>query len=243
MLLRATVGIVAMFYLSPWLVLPGIATMAFAMVLDAAFLRWQRQLAGQAMLAQQQQRAMFYDVIPQLPVLRRFGVLQRARARVKGQVRRTADVQVQAARMNAIHSAASKFLTSVDQVVFLSLAAYFVKSEAYSLGVFVAAGLYKDLLSQSITSAFAVWQQYTVLEPQRRQVQEAYEINPVVEKQLPTVTRGEVRLNAVRFRYGTLDNWVIDGANLDVKHGECVVLAGGIRCWKDNAYQTDLWHQ
>jgi ATP-binding cassette subfamily B protein RaxB len=225
-LLMGLVGIAAMFYISPWLIVPGLVGMLLSSGLDWAFRAPMQSQSAKTIQVQTQQRAFFYDVISQLPMLLRFGGLWRGRAALRRRVRTYADVQLAGAKLNATQSSLGSLLSTFEQLVFVCLAGYFVKTENYSLGVFVAAGLYKDQFANALSSLFQLWQQHALLLPQREQLAELMAETPRKKTATREIVGGDLRLNNVSFRYGTLDTWVLSDVSLQAKAGECVVVKG-----------------
>lgn len=224
--LQGLVGIAAMFYISPWLVLPGLVSMAIAALLDYSFLRLMKENADVSIRAGQTQRASFYDVVSQLPLLRRFGVHWRARVSVLRGVRGVADAQLRSAKLSGLRSAIGSFFTTAERLIFVCFAAYFVQEKQYTLGVFVAAGMYKDLFANSLTSLFSLWRQRQMLEPHHRQLEEIIETEPLKREHLPPIVYGQISVKDAGFRYGTLDPYVLENINLEIAAGSCVVLMG-----------------
>ncbi len=224
--LQATVGLVAMFFISPWLILPGLVTMLLGIALDTVFLTRLQEAATINMHAQQQQRASFYDVVTQLPTLNRMDVTWRARARVMRYVRAVADASLRTARINTSKQLLGSFNSAVERLVFVCLAGYFVQNQQLSLGVFVAAGLYKDLFANAITGAFSLWQERAMLKPQLEQVEELLHTAPLVKTALTPVVSGVVDVCGVDFAYGSLDAPVLKNINFHVKAGECAIVQG-----------------
>jgi ATP-binding cassette, subfamily B, bacterial CvaB/MchF/RaxB len=225
-ILMGAVGIAAMFYISPWLIVPGLIGMVLSSALDWAFRAPMQSQSAKTIQVQTQQRAYFYDVMSQLPMLLRLGSLWRGRARLRRRVRTLADVQLAGARLNATRSSLGSLLSTTEQLIFVCLAGYFVKTENYSLGVFVAAGLYKDQFANALSSLFQLWQQHALLLPQREQLAELMAEPPLKKTDASEIVDGDLALNHVSFRYGTLDSWVLDGVSLSAKAGECVVVKG-----------------
>ena len=225
-LLMGLVGVAAMFYISPWLVIPGLVGMVFSSALDWAYRAPLQANKSQTIQVQTEQRTFFYDVMSQLPLLARMGSLWRGRARLRRRIRTAADMQLATARLSASRGALGSVLSTIEQLVFLCLASYFVKTENYSLGVFVAAGLYKDQFAHALSALFQLWQQHALLLPQREQLAELMAEKPLLKKPERAITAGELRLLQVSFRYGTLDSWVLREVSFRVDAGECVVLKG-----------------
>ncbi len=225
-ILMGAVGIAAMFYISPWLIVPGLVGMVLSSALDLAFRAALQSQSAKTIQVQTQQHIYFYDVMSQLPMLMRLGSLWRGRAQLRRRVRTLADVQLAGTRLNATRSSLRSLLSTTEQLVFVCLAGYFVKTENYSLGVFVAAGLYKDQFANALSSLFQLWQQHALLLPQRDQLAELMAETPLKKTEAREIVGGDLTLNNVSFRYGTLDTWVLNAISLHIKAGECIVIKG-----------------
>lgn len=225
-LLMGTAGIMAMFYISPWLIIPGLVSMVLSSLLDWAFRAPLQSNSAKNIQVQTQQRAFFYDVMSQLPMLVRLNSLWRGRARLRRHVRMAADAQLANTQLNASRSALGSVLSTFEKLIFVCLAGYFVKTENYSLGVFVAAGLYKDLFANALSALFQLWQQHALLEPQHELLAELMAENPFVKQNPREVVAGNLDIERVSFRYGTLDSLVLKDVSLQVRTGECIVLKG-----------------
>ena len=224
--LQATVGLVAMVFISPWLILPGLITMLLGLALDTVFLKRLQEAATINMHAQQQQRANFYDVVTQLPTLNRTDVTWRARARVMRTVRAVADASLRTARINTSKQLLGSFSSAAERLAFVCLAGYFVQNQQLSLGVFVAAGLYKDLFANAITGAFGLWHERAMLKPQLELVEELLHTAPLKKTSSLPVLHGGIGVVAVDFTYGSLDAPVLKNINFHIKAGECAIVQG-----------------
>ena len=226
-LLMGVAGLIAIFFLSPWLVVPGFVSVALGSGIDLAYRRRLQNNASDGLSANQRLREAFYDLVTQLPALCRAGVAHRAKAKIRRLVRAASDVQIADARIQATRSALNSFVKVIENVAFVCLAAYFVKEYNYSLGVFVAAGLYKDLLSNAIRSTFGLWQKHALLAAHRLQLEELLrEPSVPVEVTSGKVSAGQIDIRNCDYRYGPLDPLVLQNVNLQIRSGECAVIKG-----------------
>lgn len=222
----AIAGAVAMFWLSPWLVLPGLLTVFAVSLVDYAFRSRQQNLTARVMQAASEQREVFFDLLPQLPVFRRMGTMRRARIRLTANVRKYADTQVDGARVDAMKSAATSTIQALDRLAFACLAGYFVSAQQSSLGLFVAVGLYKDLLTQAVSSALRLWNQHALLVPHYALLEEVLAPSHFRSASQTKIGNGELKLDKVAYRYGDLDSWVLNDINLVVPPNHFVVVTG-----------------
>jgi len=178
--------------------------------------------------AQTSLRDYVLDVVSQLAVVRRFRGVAGARAELNRRCKAIADTNIQSANVTALRSAIGQMIVHLDRLAFLILAAYLTKAYSLSLGVFVAAGLYKDLLAQALSASFQLWQQHVMLWPRRLQLDDLFaefaEERPM--RAAGHVTAGHIRLDSVCFRFGTLDPWVLFNVSIEASPGECVLLKG-----------------
>jgi ATP-binding cassette subfamily B protein RaxB len=226
MVLFAIVGIIAVIYLSPWLMLPSIVGILISAGLDRAF-RYPQQRNTASMLQETNTLTIFFnDVVSQVPLFVRFGSLKRARARYRRRIRRSSEIQLGMTRLNGIRSAIGSLFSTLENLIFVCLASYFVKTENYSLGTFVAAGLYKDQLATALSMLFRARQQYALLQPQRQQMAELLSVEAPRPAPELKVTEGRLTVREVDFRYGSLDPWVLRGVTLDIEQGSFMLVNG-----------------
>jgi ABC-type bacteriocin/lantibiotic exporter with double-glycine peptidase domain len=115
---------------------------------------------------------------------------------------------------------------SGDTLFFVMLSAAFMGAGQFTIGAFVAIGAYKDLLANSAGSLLQL-----ALQRQSQKVHElqaaalltstGWKADPIGE-----VTRGEVNLTNVSFRYGSLDRPVLSEVSIHAKAGACTVIRG-----------------
>lgn len=220
------VGVSALFYISPWLAIPGVIATALSIAVDLRYSRKMELAGGHIFTALQRHRSFVIDVIAQTPVFARFGSLWSARAHFRKRKREAMTSHLNLSRLSDQRDVLGSAVRVFEQVAFVCVAAYFTKRYALTLGAFVALGAYKDHLARSLLSAFQVWQRYLMLEPQRMQARELLSRPPARYAPPRTVRRGEVALKDVTFRYGSLENPILEGLSMSIAHGACVALTG-----------------
>ena len=219
-------GIIALFYISPWLMLPGMVTLSVTSIIDVWLRKRKQSTMSSLIQSQQTVRGFYFDVISQLPVVRRFGAELRVRARLRRNAHLVAASQVSVSSITAIRSSIMAFVSALDQLVFVTAAGYFVHEHGLSLGTFVAVGLYKNLLANSLSGLFLLWQKNSLLLPQQLQLQELFSQQPLKQIDKGYVTRGAVEVVDAWFRYGTLDAWTLANVSFRIRPGECIGLRG-----------------
>jgi ATP-binding cassette subfamily B protein RaxB len=221
------VGLLAFLVVSPWLALPGLIGASISIGLDLLFNRWQLALQQASTQTLQRRAAFNYDLLTQIPLLARFGAMSRGRIRYASIVAQSGAVDARLQALRNWRGLVLGLVKSADTLVFVTLSAVLMSQGAYSLGAFVALGVYKDLVAQSLLNAFALRQRLKQTEAYRLQTSEllATDLNAPVPGGL-TVTEGRVEFDNVSFRYGTLDRDVLRNVQLTIRPGECVVLRG-----------------
>ncbi|SHH62675.1 peptidase domain-containing ABC transporter [Massilia sp. CF038] len=219
-------GVIALFFVSPWLALPGLISMMLAVGIDLAYSRALSKSTTRQLLAHQRHRSFVLDVVSQIPLLHRFGSLWSVRAVFRRRTRDIADADLNNAAINSSRESIVTSMRSVEQLTFVCMTAYFMQTDAFSLGAFVAVGAYKDHLASALKSLFDQFQQYKLLEPHRLEVQELLEQPPAAYSKAQPITQGGTVISNVAFSYGEHDPIILQGASFKIQPGQCVVLTG-----------------
>lgn len=220
------VGIVALFFISPWLTLPGLISMATSTAIEWKFSRSLTTAFARLMRVQQRHRAFVLDVVSQVPLLKRFGALWAARSRFRMHTRLYAGANLYAGAVQTTSAAVASMVKSLEQLAFVCMTAYFMQKQSFTLGVFVAVGAYKDQLAESLKALFQIAQRHKVSEPRRLEIRDLMEQSPFdYATSTYGVGRGEVVLRDVSFEFPS-DPPVLQNVSLLVKPGECVILTG-----------------
>lgn len=220
------VGFIALFFISPWLAVPGLVSMILNTLLDRHFSRSLSDAEDQLLRASQHHRNFVLDVVSQISLLSRFGTLWAARSRFRKNVRLISRAQRFSARKNAVRDSISVSIRAIDQLTFLCLGAYLMNEQSLSLGVFVAMGAYKDHLAESLRAGFKLWHRYQTMEPYRIETSEIFSNEPFTYKKHNQITHGFVDLINVTYKYGIDDKEVISNISMSFSPGEITVLIG-----------------
>jgi ATP-binding cassette subfamily B protein RaxB len=224
--LTSLIGIAAVFFVSPWLMVPGLVCAILSIGVDWKFNQAMIQASSRLMTASQQHRMFVYDVVSQIPLLGRFGVLWVVRSRLRRKTRELGDATLQTAAIQSTASAFQSTLKTLEDLAFVCLAAFFMRTHLFTLGVFVAVGVYKDQLADSMKSAFQLVQRYRTLKPQRLEIHELIEGAPSSHPAAQAVIAGHVIAKKLSFRYAGLDALVLKDVSLEVKPREVVAFIG-----------------
>lgn len=220
-------GLLAFFVVSPWLAVPGLIGVAISISLDLLFNRWQLSLQHTSMQTMQRRAALNYDLLTQIPLLARFGALARGRARYASIVSKSSAVDAKLQTLRNWKTFILGLVKGVDTLVFVTVSAILMTRGEYSLGAFVALGAYKDLIAQSILSAFSLRQRFKHSEGHRLQTRDLLSADLTTARPAGvTIREGRVEFSGVNFRYGSLDRDVLRDVTLTVEPGECVVIRG-----------------
>ena len=140
--------------------------------------------------------------------------------------REIADADLYSSSISTSKASIVATMRSIEQLTFVCMSAYFMHRESYSLGAFVAVGVYKDHLASSLKSLFDLYQEYSVLAPHRAETQELLDQTPARYQKFPKPSHGTVELSDLTFSYGPYDPVVLQSVDMIVRSGECVVLTG-----------------
>lgn len=220
------VGILALFFISPWLVLPGLLSVGIYIAIDVTFERLLENRRSRVLQAHLATQDFVLDVLSQAPLLRRFGSLWAVRSRFRRRSRGAADAHLGLALIESTRAAMVTFVKAAEQILFVCMAAYFMRSNAFSLGVFVAVGAYKDQLANSLLNAFQLWQRHQQLRPQRMQAEELLSQEPHTYPAPSHLSAGEVRLENVGFSYGATEQPALKNVNMHLRPGTTNLLIG-----------------
>ncbi|MEI9995058.1 MAG: ATP-binding cassette domain-containing protein [Rhizomicrobium sp.] len=225
-LVTLCVGVFALFFISPWLAVPGFLSLGISIALGTAFGRTEAEVSSLNLDALRRRQAFVIETISQIPLFVRFGSAWQGRMRYKQIVRRVAEAQARTSHIQNQRTAITTIVKSLEGISFVSLVAFFIGKDHFTLGAFVAVGSYKDLLAQSLSSLFQYGRQYKVLKMHRLLTHEIMNAAPAAYDGGRSLRVGRLSLRNVTFSYGELDRPVLTGASLDAEPAEFVVLAG-----------------
>lgn len=220
------VGVLALWFVSPYLLIPGLIGLCLSLMLDAGFERIQRSQFASVVETSQRRQKFILDTLSQVPVIARFGALAAARARFSLLSKGSEAVEAHLKSLKGWQSAFKALIKSAETLLFVAVAAAFMGKGHFTLGGFVAVGAYKDLIAASISSMFALHIQRQSLEVHRLQASAVLHDQDTDQPATREITGGRVELTDVSFSYGTLDALVLREVNLRVEPGECVILRG-----------------
>jgi ATP-binding cassette subfamily B protein RaxB len=220
------IGICAMVFVSPYLLIPGILALGVSLLLDLGFERVQRSHFASVVETSQRRQKFVLDTLSQIPVISRFGALPAAKSRFSSLSRGAEAVEAQLKSLKGWQAALRMLVKSGETLFFVIVAAAFMGSGHFSLGGFVAVGAYKDLIATSISSIFALHIQRRSLEVHRLQAASLLNNHDCTQAPAREITGGRVELTNVSFSYGSLDRPVLREVSLRIEPGECVILRG-----------------
>lgn len=213
--------------LSWQLLLPGLASLCLSIWIDNYFTQRGRHLAFSAEIAQMRRSHMARELFPLIPRLTRLGGMKGVRAKFLRQVQQAAVSDLQSKALQTVHSSMGAAVKHFEQLAFIAISAYLLNQESYSLGLFVAAGVYRDQLMGGIKSIFTLHQRWKYLEPGRRDTADFMNeqtASPPLENQV--VSQGEIVASGLGFAYGELEASVLSNIDFRVPPGSLVVIKG-----------------
>jgi ATP-binding cassette subfamily B protein RaxB len=226
MVITLLVGLAALLYISPWLVVPGVCSLLLSMTLDMLFERSLRNEVASGLETMQRRHAFVLDTLSQLPVIARFGAVRVVRARFASTVRRVAAVEARLQSLRGWRAAVGALSKSGETLVFVTVAAGFMAAGDFTIGGFVALGAYKDLIANAVGALFQLTLRRRSLEVHRLQSSPLLtggQSHGLASRDVP---HGKVEFAGVSFSYGSLDIPVFDGIDFRADPGECTVIRG-----------------
>ncbi|HJS07975.1 MAG TPA: ATP-binding cassette domain-containing protein, partial [Pirellulales bacterium] len=220
------VGLVALIFISPVLIIPSFCALLVSVSLDLIFDRSQRTHFASAVETMQRRQFFVLETLPRLPLIARFGGLSSARVHYTSMVRSSAIVEARMQSLRGWRAAIGGLAKSGETLFFVTLAAYFMHSGNFTVGGFVALGAYKELLATAIGSLFQLHLRQRTMDVHRLQASELLTAGESVRPASRVIERGEVRLTGVSFAYGSLERPVLTGVTLTAAPGECVIIRG-----------------
>jgi ATP-binding cassette subfamily B protein RaxB len=220
------VGLAALLFISPWLIVPGLCSLFLSICIDLMFERAHRNHFASALETVQRRQGFVLETLSQLPMIARFNALAPTRVRFASLVRSGAAVEARLQSLRGWRSALAGLSKSAETLFFVSLSAAFMANGAFTIGGFVALGAYKDLLANAMGTVFQLSLRRRTLEVHKLQAATLLTDDQPARPCPREVTRGEVQCDEVSFAYGSLDRPVLNRINLRALPGECVVIRG-----------------
>ena len=230
--ITVVVGLAALLFISPWLVVPGLCSLLLSIVLDLSLDRSQRSHIASALETSQQRQAFVLDTLWQLPVIARYGSLAPARMRFASLVRVAAAIDAKLQSLRGWRTALGMLLKSGETVFFVTLSATFMAAGDFSIGGFVALGAYKDLIANSISTAFQLAMRRRTMEVHMLQAATILTSNAAPRATPCEIAGGDVVFEGVSFAYGSLDPAVLSNVSFRAHAGECTAIRGPSGCGK-----------
>lgn len=226
LLVTLLVGVAAFFFFSPWLAVPGVIFMLANIAVELTFHGYKARVIVTTIDAMQRRSAFILDVLSQAPLLMRQSGVRRSRRNYVRLTRRAVDAEADLDRLNNIKAALSSALKSIENLAFVSIAAFLMGKGNYTLGAFVAVGAYKDLISQALTTIFQTFENYRTLVTHIRQSDEIVEQGPIGRLPRRDVQSGRIEVDNVSFQYSSFDPPTLRGISFKIDPGDFVILAG-----------------
>lgn len=220
------VGIAALLFISPWLLVPGLCSLALSVALDLLFERAQRNRFASALETMQTRQAFVLDTLSQMPLVARFGATPAVRVKYASLVRSGATVEASLQSLRGWRAALGGLSKSAETLFFVTLAAAFMGTGNFTIGGFVALGAYKDLIAGSIGTLFQLALRRRTLEVHRLQAAPLLTSDRRERRTRREIGRGEVSFSGVSFAYGSLERPTLHDLDLQAPSGECTVIRG-----------------
>lgn len=221
-------GLVALWFSSPWLVVPGLALVVFDLVVEFALRDRQANAIANAVERARKRDLFIFDVLARFPLLKRQGDTRRAKRRYVHLAKSASQADNRLATINDVKAAISTLARALSNIVFLAIAAIFLGRGEYTFGGFVAVAAYKDLLAQSLAQLGRNYSHYRSLEIHLLQASEL--LDDEAHSDAPVVTfpvsAGAIEVRRLAFRYDRTADPVVERVDLTIRPGELITLAG-----------------
>lgn len=220
------VGLAALLFISPWLLVPGLCSLLLSVMLDLLFDRALRNQFASSVKTFQRRQAFVLDTLYQLPLIARFGSLNAVRVKFASLVRSTAAIEAKLQSLRGWRGALGNLSKSGETLFFVTLSAAFMARGNFTIGGFVALGAYKDLIANALGTVFQLVLRRRSLEVHALQAAALLTADGHKPAAGSEVSCGDVRFEAVAFAYGSLDRPVLANLSFHIAAGECVVIRG-----------------
>lgn len=219
---------IAMFLVSPWMLLLSLPLLVVTGLVDVFAEGPQTRASIRLFEAVQRKNRFIGDALSQYPMFSRAGRLQPLQDRYIAEVKATANADAAVnVRRSAIGSATNLF-RAIDLLIFAYVSSLLMKGGVISLGEFVAASAYKVALTQGVGSFIQLGAQYRALTPALSQSTELYTADRRVgvgaDDASGRVTG--VSFKDVSFSYDKYSGQVLTDIDLEIDAGQFVVIAG-----------------
>ncbi len=229
---------IAMFMVSPWMVLLSIPLLVLTALIDVFAEGRQTRASIRLFEAVQRKSRFIGDALSQFPMFARAGRLNALHDRYIGEVRSTADADAAVNIRRSAIGSATNLIRAIDLLVFAYASSLMMKSGMITLGEFVAAGAYKVALTQGVLSFIQLGAQYRAIAPAISQSTDLY----TADRRVSGITEGAVAvavavagagarapcvvLENVDFGYDNFSGQVLTDLNLEIDTGQFVVITG-----------------
>ncbi|QDX24706.1 ATP-binding cassette domain-containing protein [Sphingomonas suaedae] len=219
-------GVLVLTLTSPWLAVPSLCSLAVISLFGLLFSDLQRANLATVVETSQRRENFLMETLAQIPTIRRSASPARAKARFVALSKSATLAEGKGQVIRGWKAATTNLLKSAETLIFVSWAAALMGEGRYTIGAFVALGVYKDLFTSSVGSLIHLkFQQREA----RTHVLRCLDLIPHAPSDPPatvSVDKGFISLNSVSFSYGSLDRVILDRISLDAEPGQCVLIRG-----------------
>jgi ATP-binding cassette subfamily B protein RaxB len=221
-------GLGVLLFISPWLAVPGLVSLVLRSGLDIFLTRRQRGLMSLSVESGQRRQAFVLGTLVQIPLMVRHGSARHCRARYVQLMARVGNAAGALQVLQGWRTTLTALLKSCETIIFVTIAAWFMRRGEYSIGGFVAVGAYKDLLAGALSSAFQLWMRHDTMAIHRIQGGMLLEerLNGATQPTAMEVQEGHIAVRGVSYRYGSLDELALRDVDFRLAEGECLVVKG-----------------
>ncbi|MFM7462355.1 MAG: ABC transporter transmembrane domain-containing protein, partial [Burkholderiales bacterium] len=220
-----TAGILSLFYIAWWLVLPALISAALSCVVDLFFRPSLARATERSSHSQDTYRSHLLSVFEHASALSRFGVIDSALRTIRYKSKARDLATLSANKTAAIRGAITIMFGIVDNLIFVTLVALMTNAGALTLGTFVAAGMYKGLLAQAVLSFFGIWNLRALTRHHEVTISDVSRVTATSQGS-SAATRGEIIVSNLGFSFSRSAPPLFESLHIAVASGTSLAIFG-----------------
>lgn len=216
----------AIFSISPILFLPSLVATIASVLIDYLFQNTLQVKNSSLTRVKNQHREFFYEALTQLPTFIRFNELSSIRAVLGKKTKTVLRTENEKFRVDLFRNTLQRFASTLDNLVFIFMASFFVQNNAGTLGNFVAVSLFKDLLASSVRSVFDLFNQYSLIKPQQLQINGLLDNVESTQPKHNHYTASIIEFKNVDFSFNKFAPPLFSNVSFQINEGDLIAING-----------------
>lgn len=214
--------------LHPWLAAASLLSLGGTVTLARGFSDRLRALAERRFASAVATHSEVVEAITCIQTIRLFHREQAIADRLACSNRLLSQRSLNEDRVRRLQDAGANALAILDRVIFLVLGGWLLMHGTISVGVYLAAGLYRELARAALVEALEVHRDYQSMTVAADRLTDLISAEPAITGACATGS-GEakaIELRGVSFAYSRFEAPVLDRLTLEIRPGECVAIVG-----------------